>query len=186
MADAMRCRWRFAICSTWRGENVRETCRRRIIPSHFTHFEVAAEDDGGGNDEGDECVEAGVVNRIEVEESGKTSGQFRNEDIGSDSGDQRWNWEEEDDQPTDSQSNEDPSWIDNGAVVQRWGDRIETVTVQAAGRPHGHRVEQHEEDSLHRARPLPLTILQPIVGATGDGGQCEGKEEEAQQDIDEC
>lgn len=87
--------------------------------AHFTHFEVAAEDDGGGHDECNDCVEPSVVDRIGVGEFRKTCGQFRNEDKGCDSGDQWWNREKDDDQPSDSQSYGDSSWIHNCAVVQR-------------------------------------------------------------------
>lgn len=69
--------------------------------------------------------------------------------------------------------------------MQGRGDRIETITVQAARRPHGHRIEEGEQESLERTHPVE--VVQPIIWTTaGDDRQGEWEEEEAQQDIHEA
>ena len=67
--------------------------------------------------------------------------------------------------------------------MERRGYGVETVTVQATGRPYGHGVEEGEQESLQRA---PVAVVEPIVLiATGDGRQGEGEEEEAQEYVHE-
>lgn len=70
--------------------------------------------------------------------------------------------------------------------MQWRGDRVESVTVQAAGRPNGHRVDEGEQQPLHRARPFPVANFEPIVGGAGHVGQREGEEEEAEEDVDQA
>lgn len=144
----------------WARETEEIQFRKRV--SHFdlgfpqSHLYVTSQDDDCGHDKGDHCVESSVVDGVGIDEFGETSRQFRHKLKGSDSSGQRRNGQEEHYAPAKAQADEHPPWIYNSAVVQRGRYGIEPITIQATRGPHGHWIEEGQEQALHCAGPVHI------------------------------